>query len=78
MLARPVGQRGMKVCISSLPGAISVRHRAEVVPIIVKLEGLLEMEGLARLSLRRKENRQKVAALNGQSWLNNQLRGSTG
>jgi len=36
-------------------------------PYIVKLEGLLEMRGLARLNLRRKRNRLRSLHCNGQN-----------
>ena len=41
---------------------------------IVKLEGLLEMRGLARLSLQRKENRQVAPRRNGQNVTSYQVR----
>ena len=54
----------MKVASNS---AASRRNRANISPYIVKLEGLLEMRGLARLSLRRKEHRPAAICHNGQN-----------
>jgi hypothetical protein len=63
---------------SPATGAASPAQTCGYGPYIVKLEGLLEMRGLARLNLWRKGNRPREGLLNGQNAPSYQVRAGSG